>query len=1244
MNTHNQREAARSTDLRTLYAIARRNQAALRGAFVFFMAMLLAIGGIAMGAAPVTADAAQGRAKITAVPESEFEPLGYEASLDFDGIEVIRGFQKVSDVGVYYDHRDFGTTGPDNHYLQVKGKPGYAFAINASTPKSAPSLRYTGGVYNNVEYDAIVTIEDWTYLEPSVGWENYSPYYEAHEVFQPGVYVSEGWKSLSDGDTGFQNFNFYTVGLSDIKVSVQFVYAHTDTPVEVKGHATCIDLDTMQALEFGGAIENARIVSDNKHLTLANDATRACSSTTPLSTDGWNRPEEYKIGLVETFYDTTGDNLGKPAEVYFFPGWNQAEIDADRWSDPQSFFALTPDFLTAPNPDENPNGQTEITKSADKTEGVSIDDEVEYTVDFKAHEQGVNCRIGYQYTALDIIDTLPAEMRYVDGSGYLADESGRRLEGAGTVTYEGNNENPTENTVRFEFDKAFLANMPMKGEHYRFVFKAELTEYPADGSLSVRNGSYALINAKGKVPSNYVDVKLVEPVFSVDKTADAYEYQANDTIRYTVVYKQTAENAQARETVVADNLPEGLELVADSVKASGIADLPAPKVEGNAWSYTFDKFNYGDTLTVTYQARATQSGDGQEIVNNASIHANNAQDADDPAEVWINTAALDIDKTVDRYEGYVGASDQDPGFFEYTVEVANTKKGTVANDVVITDDSLPEGMPVGRNSDGSMMVSVSANDGSDASMTWDKDEATGAFATIAYPVGDEDDTHGQTADTPVVWTLEPASTGWKLAIDHLVYGAEVTLVFRVYPDDSVSGWEIVNEADAEARNAETVADRAKVWVNQPHLAVDKKANLDSFTVGDHIVYRATIANSTPGTFGRNLVFSDLARTEGIDLLASSIKVFDSKGRDITDSCTVTTRFGQKSFIVETHRNIVNGSGAYTRWENGAETTVDKENPLNEGGETQVTVEYEIAVSDAELAGSSIDNTALGVTDEPNTSTTDDETVEIKGPKLAVDKTSDKRSYEAGETAHYELLVTQTREDVTARNIVLKDLMDDPGIGKIVEGSISATGPDGKAIEAKPVYTVDDEKRIVGFELATGAALADEETIRVTYDAVMLAEGATLGNKVQASADNAIGATDAHEVETTKPATPDEPDEPSKPDTPDEPDDPKDPEDPQEPSDPDAPDEPSTPDSPDEPNDPQEPTEPTEPDEPSDQDEPVIAPDKPAKPETPAAGVAQAIAKTSDVIGAFVFPMALGCLAAAAGGIAFFAAKRIRAKN
>ncbi|MDO4442295.1 MAG: isopeptide-forming domain-containing fimbrial protein [Slackia sp.] len=726
-----------------------------------------AIVALGIAAAPGAAYGNTGGVKIDEVPESEFEPIGYEASFDFDDMEIIDGFKAVDDVGIYFDHRlsDGDNPSLDDLYLQVKGHPGLAFAIDESTPKGTAALRYTNGIYKGEAFDAIVTLEDWSYFEPDCGWENYAPYYEGHEVFQPGVYISTHWKSLSDSEQGYQNFNFYTVGLSDLKISVQFVRAGTDDPIEVKGHATCIDLDTTQAFEFGGCIAGGRIVEGNDVLYLENDGTRVCSEHVYLSTDGWKHPDEYKRGLVETFYDTTGENIDTPAEFHFFPGWRESAFENDGWPDPQSFFALTPDFLTAPNPDENPDGQTEVVKTADKTEGVTLGDEVEYTVDFKAHEQGVNCRVGYRYSALEIVDALPTEMTYVDGSGYLENENGERIEGAGTViaseaptedatddgqasenggttpeasgneafgnatsaeqneegdpnppaTQDGNEDESAQgapddttaapaNAVRFVFDEEYLANMPMKGEHYRFVFKAKLAHYPADGSAFVRNSSYALINAKGKTPSNDVDTGIVKPALAIEKASDKTTYRQDETARYTLTVSQTEEGLTAENIVVRDEMatPGIGEIVEGSValaRPDGEEAQAEPAYlrddEGGVVGFELEtnaNLAFGETMTITYDVLMRTPASTLE--NEAAASADNAQEAADdnvveiaaPAAEPADEPVIELTKDADAEEAAVG------DVVTYRIVAAITQSG--ATNVVISDDSLPEGMPI----------------------------------------------------------------------------------------------------------------------------------------------------------------------------------------------------------------------------------------------------------------------------------------------------------------------------------------------------------------------------------------------------------------------------------------------------------------------------------------------------------------------------------------------------------------------
>lgn len=1166
----------------------------LNKAVSYAMSAVMIASSLLSGLAPTVAYADPGTARITPVSEDEFEPVGYETSIDFETIEDVVGFDHVADVSVYYDSRQEAGESPtdedpDDLYMQVKGEPGYALDGYDDSLKGKAQLRYCGGTYGNDKYDMIVTFMDWNVLTPIDGWDS-CWFAQWHEEFMPGIFICEGYHAQSDGPDGYQNLNIYTVGLDELQVNVEFVYAGTNDPFPVMGHMTCIDLDVEQAFAFGGAVTGGRILASNDHLTVDPSGTRVDSANVALSLDYITSPDEYKQGLVEVFYDTTeeGGHFGDAAELYFYPSWAGAE------GDPQAFFAMTSDFLTIPNP-ESPVDRTPLVKTADHTgpdQPISVGDHVEYTLDYQAHEQGVNCRLGYRYTGLDLVDVLPPEMRYVDGTGRLYDEDGNDItDEAGRVVYEGDNEDPKENTVRFEFDPDFLLTMPMEGEHYRFVFSAELTEYPYDGqrdidnNLYVHNECYALINNSGKNPGNPVDTVLKEPVFYVDKSCDDYEWEVGDTIHFKVVYKQTVPNAQSRNTIVSDNLPEYLELKAETVKAYGVKDLPPVEVNANEWSIDFDKFNYGDELVVEYDAVVRQSGNGKEIINNAGIHANNAMDEDDPEEIYANTSNVEIDKSVDRYEGYVGSSDRDPGFFEYTVKVRNTQEGTVANNVVITDDSLPEGMKVGRNNDGSMMIMSLKENGAEVAMDKIQDRYEGTLADFQYRVGEDegqsnrdgDFVHDQTKTVTPEWEINPEGTGWQMTIDHLNYGQEIEIVYRAYPEDTVSGWEIENEADVTADNSQPDDDTAVVWVNQPHFAIDKQASNDHFQVNDEILYSVKVTNTTPGTLARNVVISDLAHTAGVELLHDTIKVYDSRGEDITDSCTISYKnnpFDAETFIVETHRDLVagmtdemvdlyeqlmdctdeasfnevlakikqaieDGKGANHEsatevipgrpvWRDGGIVWLDGSNPLGidkdnprEGSlscETEFTVEYEVKINDDELAGDTVDNTALVVSDEPNTATTDDEVVDVKGPKLVIEKTSDKQVYQVGETGHYTLVATQTREDNVAENVVISDMMDEDDVASIVHGSVKATGPDGSPIAAEPEYVSAENGKIVGFTLATGASLSDEESITVTYDVVFEKAGTTLHNVAQANADRTVGGTDDNLVEVVDPYT------------------------------------------------------------------------------------------------------------------------------
>ena len=356
------------------------------------LALALAIG-LAPGAALCTPGVAQAASKVPIeyIPEDSFTPEGFNWGISFTDVEAVRGFTSEPNIKQYYP-RDYDE-------LAATGDSGFAARIDRTTPKGSFALRYTGASHGNDKVDAVVTLSNWNYVEPVMsngasGWDEYEERAD-YDTFQPGVFVNSGYQRAG---SLIENLNFYTVGLTDLEVSVEFFYAGTDDPYEVKGHMTCIDLDVGQKFGFGGAVSLAQVVDKNDFLSIDEEQSIISSPEYPcggvedehgaISADP-NDPL-YKLGLVGAYFDTTGLQKGTSVELSFVSSWRGS------YSTAQSFFAMTNEFLTAPNPNDDivEDGKLDVRKIADKTEGVSIGDVVAYTVEVPVHERGVTCRNG----------------------------------------------------------------------------------------------------------------------------------------------------------------------------------------------------------------------------------------------------------------------------------------------------------------------------------------------------------------------------------------------------------------------------------------------------------------------------------------------------------------------------------------------------------------------------------------------------------------------------------------------------------------------------------------------------------------------------------------------------------------------------------------------------------------------------------------------------------------------------------
>ena len=200
---------------------------------------------------------------------------------------------------------------------------------------------------------------------------------------------------------------------------------------------------------------------------------------------------------------------------------------------------------------------------------------------------------------------------------------------------------------------------------------------------TLRNTAYASCsNGSGDNGSATLSVKK-NPALSVEKASDALSYTVGDTVKWTVSVKNTVANTTARDVVVTDEVPAGVEV--KNAKAS--CDDPQANVSasnnGNSVRATCDALPYGKTLVLEIEGVATAAGT---LTNATDAESSNGGTAQGESTVTIEKprAALTVAKTAVGGPWAVG------DIVSYDVVVTNAS-AVDAEDVVVSD-ALPAGL------------------------------------------------------------------------------------------------------------------------------------------------------------------------------------------------------------------------------------------------------------------------------------------------------------------------------------------------------------------------------------------------------------------------------------------------------------------------------------------------------------------------------------------------------------------------
>ncbi len=481
--------------------------------------------------------------------------------------------------------------------------------------------------------------------------------------------------------------------------------------------------------------------------------------------------------------------------------------------------------------------ELEITKTADKT-SYEYDSDITYTINVSQTETDTdyeNNSMTLQAIGAQVTDTLPDELKLNSASSAKG----------GTVSTNGNS-----------FTVSYGSGA---GDAMSDTITVNAT-IVAEGTDDIKISNTATASStKGycDTVTSTSTVNVLAPVLEIEKSADkaipdAYMYNDPDdpascVVTYTLKVQQTKSGISAHNTVITDTIPNELELVSVTADNGTVAEI-----NGNSFTLNYGDLAYGDTATITITANTVSYG--EDIPNTAYANADHAKEVSDSANIRIIVPDIEIVKTADEYEYYVG----DEVNYDIMVELADDSECEAKGFVI--SDTLPEGLEIVGT----------------PTVTCQNNEKMATHATVTV----SDDKKSFTVEWPV-------NSSYYLTSADVIY-IHVTAACT----EDVANNTVENVAMVTALNTpDEPEDEADVDVIEPELSITKMADKVNYAIGDEITYTITVTQDQPDVDAYNVIVSDDLPTymELVSVSAANTSVNGTKG--------AVSRYGNNSFIV-----------------------------------------------------------------------------------------------------------------------------------------------------------------------------------------------------------------------------------------------------------------------------------------------------------------------------------------------------------
>lgn len=195
-----------------------------------------------------------------------------------------------------------------------------------------------------------------------------------------------------------------------------------------------------------------------------------------------------------------------------------------------------------------------------------------------------------------------------------------------------------EHEVRSE-NETSTGSSQEPNEGYRFL------NWKVDSDITLKDGT--TITAGSIVTMEDMENAIVDhditftahyekiPKLVVEKIADKEKYGVDEDILYTITLNQTVENAVAKNVVITDTLPDGVEIVSELTVTADITDM-ITDVQFNEKSFTVKVKELADAnkITISFTAKANKEVVvTPEVLNTVGVEASNAESVEDEVVV-----------------------------------------------------------------------------------------------------------------------------------------------------------------------------------------------------------------------------------------------------------------------------------------------------------------------------------------------------------------------------------------------------------------------------------------------------------------------------------------------------------------------------------------------------------------------------------------------------------------------------------